>query len=76
MSSILYRNLINANATEGDIEKAIELESKLNSTDYITIKIIEASFNGEDIKSHYADIINNRLTWRNELNAIQEKYGL
>ena len=47
----------------------LDREGKLTSTDYIAAKIAE----GKATKAEYADKIAERQTWRDDINAAQEK---
>ena len=44
-----------------------ELKQKLNETDYVIIKIAE----GSACKEEYADIIEQRKMWREEINRLE-----
>ncbi len=66
------------NASAEDLSRVVELESSLDNTDYILIKITEAGLtskaDADAIAQQYADVLAQRPLWRAELNAIQEKY--
>lgn len=47
--------------------KIEQLKQRLSDTDYIAIKIVE----GAATQSDYADIIKQRVTWREEINALE-----
>ena len=61
------------------IEKArqiAELKKKLADTDYIVLKIAEATFKGdelevENLKITYATELNNRIVWRQKINELE-----
>lgn len=53
-------------------EKINELKSKLTETDYICIKIAE----GSATKEEYADVIEQRQEWRDEINKLQSTSNL
>ena len=76
MSSVNYQNLVKNKATLEDLERSVELETYLNMTDYIPIKIYEAKLCNKDIYSMYKDKLNEREKWRNELDTILKKYNL
>lgn len=68
INSILANNEI--------LNRIAEYSQLLQNTDYIIIKIYEASILGNDslmeqLKIEYADVIAQRQTWRNEINALQ-----
>ena len=45
------------------------LKSKLNSTDYVAAKIAE----GAATREEYADVLNDRQAWRDEINALEQE---
>lgn len=61
------------------IEKArqiAELKKKLADTDYIVLKIAEATFKGDELeveklKITYATQLNNRIVWRQKINELE-----
>ena len=52
---------------EEKAQKILELQKKLQDTDYVTIKIAE----GVAAKEDYADILAQREEWRNEINSLE-----
>ena len=56
-----------------------QLKTLLSQTDYVVSKISEASVTGGDVESlkvKYAEEMNNRQSWRKEINELEEKYNL
>ena len=67
--------------------KIIALKIKLNNADYISSKLAEAiaeylvTDNGDKSKlvsiyNEYQEVIKNKQTWRNEINALEEELGI
>ena len=53
-----------------------EYKCKLNETDYIVVKIVEAQVLGEDVNSllaEYSEEIKNRKIYRQKINELQEE---
>lgn len=57
------------------LAKIDELKSKLANTDYVLIKMIEYNISGaqmsEDEATRYADVIEQRIQWRKEINELE-----
>ena len=53
-----------------------ELKQKLQQTDYVVIKLAESSLTGSTLSSddntRYSDIIEQRRSWREEINNLEE----
>lgn len=66
-----YRTVKNSEPTEEDIKQARinELKQLLADTDYVVIKIAEGSATKED----YADVIEQRKAWRNEIRELENE---
>jgi hypothetical protein len=65
-----YAVVKNPEPTEEDIKQAriAELKQLLADTDYVVIKIAEGSATKED----YADVIEQRKAWRNEIRELEK----
>ena len=53
-----------------------EQKKKLDNTDYIVLKIAEATFKGDELeveklKITYATQLNNRIVWRQKINELE-----
>lgn len=67
-------------AEENKAQKRIqieELKKKLTDTDYVITKMTEYNVSGtpmpEDDAARYADIINQRVQWRTEINQLEDE---
>ena len=60
--------------------KVTELKQNLNDTDYVVVKMSESSVTGvplsEEDSSRYADIIEQRRQWREEINKLESEVNL
>lgn len=63
--------------TEEEIKQAriAELKARLDSTDYVVIKIAESDDAEEQaqLREHYAEVITNRKAWRAEINELESE---
>ena len=60
------------------LHKIMEYESKLEATDYIDNKLFEAFISGntkelESLKHKYADILEDRKLWREEIRKLESE---
>lgn len=56
-----------------------DLKTMLSDTDYIVSKLAEASVLGQDVetlKAKYSQELEDRKSWREEINELEEKYQL
>ena len=54
------------------VERIDELKESLSNTDYAVTKYLEGVINEEE----YEEIKNKRIGWREEINSLEEEYGL
>jgi deoxyribodipyrimidine photolyase len=60
--------VVNPDYKEDNSERIAELKQLLSDTDYVVIKIAE----GSATKEEYADVIEQRKAWRNEIRELEK----
>lgn len=75
----IYTIVENAGPSEAEIiaQQVAELKAELSSTDYVVIKIAEATGEEADtLREKYAQVIADRKNWREQINNLENKQNI